>query len=294
MILFKKYTFPIKCSSSPRYTYFIDLLREPSSFAAHDNVAVIWILRDMFDMQTIFYLIIGAAAGGFINGLSGTGTALFALGFYLAVLDPTTSVLMVALLAILVGVQGLFVVRHNIFANPVRLLRFTVSGLVGVPIGTVLLNTIDVNNLKVIVAAFLILYGVYFGFRSSLPTIEKKTPIIDTAIAFIGGTLGGAAALSGAVPQIWLSLRPWPKSEVRAMLQPFNFAVLGTTSLILLLAGNYDKKLLLGLMITLPVGYVSAQLGLYIFKLIDDTLYRRTLVILTLCMGIATLASTSF
>ena len=270
------------------------MLREPSSFAAHDNVAVIRILRDMFDTQTIFYLVIGAAAGGFINGLSGTGTALFALGFYLAVLDPTTSVLMVALLAILVGVQGLFVVRHNIFANPVRLLRFTVSGLVGVPIGTVLLNTIDVNNLKVIVAAFLILYGVYFGFRSSLPTIEKKTPIIDTAIAFIGGTLGGAAALSGALPQIWLSLRPWPKSEVRAMLQPFNFAVLGTTSLILLLAGNYDKKLLFGLMITLPVGYVSAQLGLYIFKLIDDTLYRRTLVILTLCMGIATLASTSF
>lgn len=270
------------------------MLKELSSFGARDNVSVIQALNDMFDSHIIFYLITGAAAGGFINGLSGTGTALFALGFYLAVLDPTTSVLMVALLAILVGVQGLFIVRHSILANPARSLHFTVSGLVGVPIGLMLLNTIDVNNLKIIVAAFLILYGVYFGFRSSLPTIEKKTPIIDTLIAFIGGTLGGAAALSGAVPQIWLSLRPWPKSDVRAMLQPFNFAVLGTTSIILLLAGNYDKKLLFGLMITLPVGYLSAQLGLYIFKLIDDTLYRRTLVILTLCMGVVTLSSTSF
>jgi len=270
------------------------LLKELSSFGARDNVSVIQALNDMFETHIIFYLITGAAAGGFINGLSGTGTALFALGFYLAVLDPTTSVLMVALLAILVGVQGLFIVRNSIFANKARSLRFTLSGLVGVPIGLMLLNTIDVNNLKIIVAAFLILYGVYFSFRSSLPTIEKKTPIIDTLIAFIGGTLGGAAALSGAVPQIWLSLRPWPKSDLRAMLQPFNFAVLGTTSIILLLAGNYDKKLLFGLMITLPVGYLSAQLGLYIFKLIDDTLYRRTLVILTLCMGVVTLSSTSF
>ena len=33
----------------------------------------------------VWFLLLGAAAGGFINGLSGTGTALFALGFYLGV-----------------------------------------------------------------------------------------------------------------------------------------------------------------------------------------------------------------
>ena len=29
-----------------------------------------------------FFIIAGAAAGGFINGLAGFGTALFALGFF--------------------------------------------------------------------------------------------------------------------------------------------------------------------------------------------------------------------
>ena len=60
-------------------------------------------------MSTEFYvyLALGAAAGGFINGLSGTGTALFALGFYLVVLPPTTSVAVVAFLSVLVGIQGM-------------------------------------------------------------------------------------------------------------------------------------------------------------------------------------------
>ncbi|MEO0381893.1 MAG: sulfite exporter TauE/SafE family protein, partial [Pseudomonadota bacterium] len=48
-----------------------------------------------------FYLVLGAVAGGFINGLSGTGTALFALGFYLVVLDPVQAVAIVALMSVL-------------------------------------------------------------------------------------------------------------------------------------------------------------------------------------------------
>ena len=50
--------------------------------------------------ETAFYLVLGAAAGGFVNGLSGTGTALFAMGFYLVVLAPETAVAIVALMSV--------------------------------------------------------------------------------------------------------------------------------------------------------------------------------------------------
>ena len=36
------------------------------------------------DINTITFLILGGLAGGFINGFSGTGTALFALVFFFA------------------------------------------------------------------------------------------------------------------------------------------------------------------------------------------------------------------
>ena len=42
----------------------------------------------MMDIPDYLFILAGAAAGGFINGLAGFGTALFALGFFLSVLPP--------------------------------------------------------------------------------------------------------------------------------------------------------------------------------------------------------------
>ncbi|MEP6065310.1 MAG: sulfite exporter TauE/SafE family protein, partial [Paracoccaceae bacterium] len=162
--------------------------------------------------DTILFLVLGAFAGGFINGLAGTGTALFALGFYLVVLQPPTAVAIVALMSILAGLQGLWVVRHAIAANPKRLLRFLLPGLAGVPIGLILLDVIDARSLRIAIALMLIVYGGYFTFRSALPAFSRNTPWIDALIGGVGGILGGAASVSGAIPAMWLSLRPWPKA----------------------------------------------------------------------------------
>ena len=91
------------------------------------------------------FLILGGLAGGFINGFAGTGTALFALGFFLVVLDPLPAVAIVALTSTLTGLQGLYVVRSELAHNKMRLARFILPGLVGVPIGISLLAFIRVT-----------------------------------------------------------------------------------------------------------------------------------------------------
>jgi hypothetical protein len=237
------------------------------------------------------YLSLGALAGGFINGLSGTGTALFALGFYLVVLDPIRAVAIVAFMSVLAGLQGLWVVRAEIKAHPKRLLRFLVPGLVGVPLGLSLLTSIDEGTLRLSVASLLIVYGGYFSFRASLPAFSRRTPIIDSMIGLTGGVLGGAAGVSGAIPAMWLSIRPWTKSETRAVLQPFNVAVLITTVGLLFFKGAYDQTALRALLITIPLGLVAAQIGIKVFKVLSDIVFRRLLIILTLLMGIGIIVS---
>lgn len=240
--------------------------------------------------QIITYLVMGAVAGGFINGLSGTGTALFALGFYLVVLDPPMAVAIVALMAVIAGVQGMWVVRRSILSNPRRLLRFVLPGLLGVPVGVWLLSGLDARILRLCVGAFLILYGGYFAFRASLPAFSRPTPVIDVAVGGLGGLLGGAAGMSGALPAIWMSLRPWTKFETRAVLQPFNMAMLVTTVAILFSRGAYAGA---GpaLLITIPCGLIAAQVGIFVFRRLSDTGFRRMLILLTLVMGIGTLLS---
>lgn len=244
--------------------------------------------------QFITYLLLGAVAGGFINGLSGTGTALFALGFYLAVLEPMTAVAVVALMSTLAGVQGLWIVRREIFAQPKRLLRYLIPGLLGVPIGLSLLQFIDAGVLRLVIATLLIVYGAYFGFRASLPAFSRPTPVVDSAIGFIGGALGGAAGVSGAIPVIWLSLRPWTKAETRAVLQPFNMAILSTTITLLFFKGAYDQTALTALAITVPTGLVSAQIGIMVFRRLSDTGFRRLLILLSLLMGLGIMLSEVF
>jgi hypothetical protein len=241
--------------------------------------------------EVILFLALGAIAGGFINGLSGTGTALFALGFYLVVLQPQTAVAIVALMSVLAGLQGLWIVRAEILAQPKRLLRFLIPGLCGVSGGVMLLEYVDAGTLRLAIAILLIVYGGYFSIRASLPAFERRTPWLDSTVGLLGGILGGTAGVSGALPQMWLSLRPWTKSETRAVLQPFNVAILTTTVVLLIFKGAFDATALNALMITIPLGLIAAQVGIAVFRRLSDTGFRRLLILLTLAMGLGIVIS---
>lgn len=240
-------------------------------------------------VETVVFLVLGAMAGGFINGLAGTGTALLALGFYLVVLEPVTAVAVVAVMAVLAGIQGLWMVRAEIGEQRALVLRFVVPGLCGVPLGLLLLDLVDASTLRIAAALLLIVYGGYFGFRASLPTVAQPKPWVDPLVGLSGGILGGMAGLSGALPTLWLSLRAWPKVKTRTVLQSFNMVILIATVMLLLAKGAYDARALQALLVTVPTGLIAAQIGLYVFQRLSTAAFRRLLVLLSLAMGLGVL-----
>lgn len=242
------------------------------------------------DFETILFLILGGLAGGFVNGFAGTGTAMFGLAFILIVKEPRQAVAIVALISVLAGLQGLWEVRREIANNIPRLLRFALPGLIGVPLGVSLLAFVDARTLRIMVGGVLILYGGYFGFRRALPRFDKSTPIADACVGLISGILGGLASLSGAIIAIWVSMRPWAKAETRAVMQPFNFTVLGFTVAVLAYGGAYTRDTWVALGVALPAGLVAAQIGILAFRRVNDNQFRRTLIILCLALGVGVLA----
>lgn len=202
------------------------------------------------------------------------------------VLPPITAVAIVSVLAILAGVQGLWVVRADIKANKSKLLQFLLPGLIGVPIGVMLLDFINAETLRLFIGVLLVLYGGYFSFRAALPAITQATPKINVSVGLIGGLLGGLASLSGAVPVIWLSMRPWTKGEIRAVLQPFNMLILAATSSMLFFKGAYDDTTLKALLLTIPIALIASQVGIFVFQRISDSVFRRLLIGLSLLMGL--------
>ncbi|TDT77032.1 hypothetical protein BDE40_0307 [Litoreibacter halocynthiae] len=231
-------------------------------------------------------LALGAASGGFINGLAGFGTALFALGFWLQIMPPAQAVSVVVIMSVIAGLQGVWLVRASIMDQPRRLARFALPALVGVPLGVAALSVLEPGILKLIIAGFLILYGGFFTLRSSLPKLERPTPAIDMLVGFAGGVLGGAASLSGALPTMWCAMRPWPKSETRAVLQPFNVIVLGVTALVFAINGTYTGQTLTYIAMALPVTMIFAQIGISVFKRLTDDQFRRLLIAMMLVSGL--------
>lgn len=240
----------------------------------------------------LVFLLIGASAGGFINGLAGFGTSLFALGWWLQVMPPVQAVALALALSVASGLQGAVVVRRSI--EPLRLLRFLIPGCLGIPIGLQLLDIINAEALKLIIAGFLLAYGAFFLFRRDLPSMTKPTNLIDGSIGFLGGILGAVAGLSGALPTMWLAMRDWPRHETRAVLQPFNIAILGIAALLLAYDGVYDRGTLIALAIALPATMLAAQIGLRVFARLEDSHFRRLLIALMTASGIILIIRTAF
>ncbi len=234
----------------------------------------------------LIILLLGAAAGGFVNGLAGFGTALIALGFWLQIMPPQQAVPLVIVSSVVSGLQGLWLVRHSVWSQPKRLARFFLPGVIGIPLGVATLAFIDPKLLKIVIAGLMLTYGGFFTLRRTLPKLEHPTPFIDGFVGFLGGVLGGAASLSGALPTMWCALRPWSKSETRAVLQPYNVGLLALTMTAYALQGAYSVESFKLIAITLPVTMFFALIGIQIFKRLSDDQFRQLLITLMLIAGL--------
>ena len=181
---------------------------------------------DLPPLGDIAIVVAGALAAGFVNGLSGTGYALIALGFWLHAMSPLTAAPLVALCSVGGHVQSLPSIWRGV--RWPRLWPFLVAGIVGVPLGTLLLEHVRVQPLKVGVGVLLILYCCWMGFVRRPPIVNGGGRIADAGVGLVGGVLGGMASLSGPAPTIWVQLRGWNKNEQRGVNQPFNMAILST------------------------------------------------------------------
>ncbi|MGG7644297.1 sulfite exporter TauE/SafE family protein [Rhodovulum sp. YNF3179] len=235
-------------------------------------------------LETVVVILLGGFCGGFVTGLAGFGLSLFALSWWLQVMPPVQAVPAALVMSVVSGLQGVYLVRTSV--DWPRLLRFLLPALLGIPLGLMLLDVIDSRSLKLVIAGFLILYGGFFAFRRELPNLTRPTPVIDGGIGFVSGFLGAVAGLSGALPTMWSAMRRWGKSERRALLQPFNVAILGISAAILAVTGDIGRQSLITMALALPVTIIATQIGILVFKRVSDTAFQRLVIVLMFISGL--------
>jgi len=233
--------------------------------------------------EQIAIVLAGALAGGIVNGLTGFGTAITAMGFWLYAIPPTVA----ASLAIICSTISQFQTLHLIWRQILwrRVLTFVLPGVLGVPIGTFLLPHIEPRLFRLGIGAFLVLYSAYVLLRNGRIESAWGGNSADGAVGFFGGILGGLTGLSGALPVVWVDVRGWTKEQRRAVVQSFNIAILSLALASHAAWGLLTRQVLVQAAIALPGTIGGAWFGAFLYRRLHDRGYQRAVMVLLFISG---------
>ena len=162
---------------------------------------------------------------------------------------------------------------------------YILAGLIGVPLGTYLLDIIQASTFKLVLGIFLILWCPLMLLNPQIRLIQNSGKYADSSIGFLGGVLGGLGGFCGSLPSAWVMLKNLPKEQQRSILRHFNFAIQLFTLLTYLLRGNLNLQHLPYMGILLLSVSLPAMLGAQLFYKISERQFKHTVLGLLFSSG---------
>ncbi len=250
----------LNCPSGLHLCYAREL-RSTVDIAANDGK---WLV------ETSYYalLLFGALAGGFVSGLAGFGTALMALGIWLYVLPPSLAVPLVLICSVIAQTSTLPSMWKSFDLSLVW--PFLIGGLIGVPLGTMMVASADPKVFKLSVGVLLLIFPSALYLNNRPLAFKFGGRIADGAIGFAGGILGGLAGLSGPLPILWANIRGWNKHERRGIFQLFNFTVLAAALALQTASGFVAFKVVWLALVAFPGTLIGAWAGARVYHALSD------------------------
>jgi len=238
---------------------------------------------------TLLVVVAGAAAAGLVQGLSGFAFSMVAMGFWAWALAPEIAAPLAVFGSLLGQLASFASIREGFEFR--RIAPFVVGGALGVPIGVLILHSVDPRGFRFAVGAAMTLYGVY-GLATSAPArIEFGGRWLDACVGTVGGLLGGLGGMSGAAPAIWTQLRGWPRDLRRATMQAYNTAMHVLTLTAYARTGTLDATTFKLFAVVAPAMLIPSYVGMRLYGTFSERTFARVIFALLLVSGAALLVS---
>jgi uncharacterized membrane protein YfcA len=237
----------------------------------------------------LVYVALGAAAAGFVQGLSGFAFGLVAMAFWVWAVPPLLAAPLVVF-GSLVGQMLAIGSLRRAFA-PKRALPFILGGVVGVPLGAALLPHIDQILFKAVIGTLLAIWCPIMLAIRELPRIHHGGAVADGAVGLVGGVMGGLGGLTGPAPTLWCALRGWDKDAQRAVFQSFNLVMHALTLTVYATRGMIGAEAAGYFVVVAPAMVIPALLGARLYARFSDAVFRRLVLVLLLISGVVLLIS---
>jgi uncharacterized membrane protein YfcA len=248
-----------------------------------------------FSPGTLVALVAIVAASGLMSGLSGFGfSAIGALCLWLV--PPKLGVPLLMGLSTLNQLMSIRQLKADM--KPLREWwpggpgPYLLGGFVGVPFGLALLHSLPTSSLMTIFGGLLVVYAAYSILKpDSLAVAAGSGWTTSLLVGATGGIVGGFTAFPGAAVVVWTGLRHLPKSESRAIVQPYILG-LQIVSIVILACQHpetFGRTYWSLLIITTPVVLPCTLLGVYLYRRLSDINFRRIAYVLLGTSGVGLL-----
>ena len=234
-------------------------------------------------------LVVGAIAAGFVQGLSGFAFSMVAMSFWVWGIEPRVAAVMAVFGSLTGQLVAAFSVRRSLGLQ--ALAPFPMGGAVGIPLGIVVLPTLNPHMFKLMLGLVLVVWCPFMLFSKNLPKVTAGGRLADGVAGALGGFMGGLGGFSGAVPTLWCTLRGMEKEQQRAIVQNFNLAALAVTMAGYVATGAVTRDMLPLLPIVAIALLVPVLFGARVYVGLSETAFRRLVLSLLSLSGLAMLAS---
>lgn len=237
-----------------------------------------------------FVVALGAALGGFVQGLSGFAFGLVAIGVWAWWLDPVLAGPLVVFGSMLGQILSFQAIRRGVDIR--RALPVVAGGVVGVPIGVALLRHVDPLVFKLGVGVLLVLWCPAMLLVRGLPRVTGGGRAADAGAGLVGGVMGGLGGLTGPAPILWAALRGWGRDAQRGVFQLFNLTMHGLTMAAYLATGTISGEAARLFLVVAPAMLVPTLIGARLYRRLGDSGFRTVVLGVLTASGVVLVATT--
>jgi uncharacterized membrane protein YfcA len=237
----------------------------------------------------VVWVVVGTCLAGFVQGLSGFAFGLVAMSVWAWSIEPLLAGPMVVFGSVIGQLLAAGTLRRSFDLR--RAAPFIMGGVIGVPVGVVLLRYVDARLFRGGVGGFLIVYCTAMLLARHLPIVAWGGRLADAGVGVIGGVMGGLGGLTGPAPTLWCTLRGWDRDSQRAVFQSFNLCMQVLTLIVYAASGTLTARMGWIFALMVPVVILPTLAGIRLYRGISTAKFQRLVLGLLLLSGCVLLAS---
>jgi len=232
-------------------------------------------------MLTLILISVIFLAAGFIQGLSGFGSALLAMPLLTLLIDVKTAVPLCILNSLIITLYLSYQLKDHMERG--KILPLVLGSLPGIYIGVNFLIKADPSIIKMLLGIMIMAYGIWS--LASTPRVRKVHGIWAYIAGFGTGFIGSAFSAGGPPSIIYTTLTGWSRDHIKATLTGFFLITNIITVIAHATSGITDASALKYFLVSAGFVLIGVFAGSRLYYRTDRQAYIRIILITLIVLG---------